>query len=161
MSLSTAGVAHFQLHRNAFDRLVLTEADGTVHEGVVPVRNFPIASPDTCLSLIGADGHELVWIERLASLPAPQRGLIEAELAQREFVPQIRQLIAVSSFSTPSTWHIETDRGTTEFVLKGEEDIRRLPQGRLLIADSHGVHYLLTDVKLLDRASRKLLDRFL
>jgi hypothetical protein len=151
----------FQLEKNAFGRLVLTEADGKVHEGVVPVRNFPIGAPDTCLSLMGTDGHELAWIARLADLPPLLRQLIEEELAQREFVPQIRQLMAVSSFSTPSTWQVETDRGPTDFVLKGEEDIRRLPQGRLLIADSHGMHYLLPDVKALDRASRKLLDRFL
>lgn len=153
--------ASFQLEKNAFGRLVLTDAGGAVHDGVVPVRNFPIGAPDTCLSLMGADGHELAWIARLADLPQPQRGLIEEELAQREFVPQIRRLVGVSSFSTPSTWQVETDRGPTDFVLKAEEDIRRLPQGRLLIADSHGMHYLLPDVKALDRASRKLLDRFL
>ncbi len=151
----------FQLQRNAFGRLVFTDAAGQVHDGVVPVRNFPIASPDTCLSLIGPDGHELAWIARLADVPADLRALLEAELAQREFVPQIRQLVAVSSFATPSTWTVETDRGTTDFVLKGEEDIRRLGSGQLLIADSHGVQYLLRDLKALDRPSRKLLDRFL
>lgn len=151
----------FHLHKNAFGRLVLTESHGAVHEGVVPVRNFPVASPDTCVSLVGPDGHELAWIARLADLPPPLRSLLEDELAQREFVPQIRRLVSVSSFATPSTWHVETDRGPTEFVLKGEEDIRRLPQGPLLIADNHGVHYLLPDPKALDRGSRKLLDRFL
>lgn len=151
----------FQLQRNPFGRLVLTEANGQVHDGVVPVRNFPIASPDTCLSLIGPDGHELAWIARLADVPADLRTLLEAELAQREFVPQIRRLVAVSSFATPSTWTVDTDRGITDFVLKGEEDIRRLGGGQLLIADSHGVQYLLRDLKALDRPSRKLLDRFL
>lgn len=151
----------FDLQRNAFGRLVLTEPNGRTHEGVVPVRNFPVASPDTCLSLIGPDGHELAWIARLSDLAPALRALIEDELAQREFVPQIRRLVKVSSFATPSTWTVETDRGPAEFVLKGEEDIRRLPQGPLLIADSHGVHYLLPDPKALDRASRKLLDRFL
>lgn len=154
-------VLDFQLQKNAFGRLVLTEASGEVHDGVVPVRNFPIAAPDTCVSLIGPHGRELAWIERLADLPPALRRLVEDELAQREFVPQIRRLVAVASFATPSTWTVETDRGTTEFVLKGEEDIRRLPQGQLMITDSHGVHYLLPDVKALDRASRKLLDRFL
>lgn len=151
----------FHLQKNAFGRLVLTERSGVVHEGVVPVRNFPIASPETCVSLMGPHGRELAWIERLDDLPPALRRLVEEELAQREFVPQVRRLVAVSGFSTPSTWTVETDRGETEFVLKGEEDIRRLPQGQLMITDSHGVHYLLPDVKALDRASRKLLDRFL
>ena len=46
-------------------------------------------------------------------------------------------------------------------MLKGEEDIRRLSQTRLLIADSHGIQFLVRDIGTLDRHSRKLLDRFL
>jgi len=151
----------FQLQRNAFGRLVLTTAEGQAHEGVVPVRNFPSAAPDTCLSLVGADGHELAWIARLADVPAELRQLLEDELAQREFVPKIQRLSAVSGFATPCTWTVDTDRGPTEFVLKGEEDIRRLTRGCLLIADSHGVQYLIPELHALDRPSRRLLDRFL
>jgi hypothetical protein len=70
--------------------------------------------------------------------------------------------VRVSSVVTPCTWFVETDRGDTEFVLKAEEDIRRLPGGSaLLIASAHGMHYRIGDRAALDRASRKLLDRFL
>jgi hypothetical protein len=41
-------------------------------------------------------------------------------------VPKIRRLKSVSSFATSSQWTVETDRGETTLVLKGEEDIRRL-----------------------------------
>ena len=51
--------------------------------------------------------------------------------------------------------------GATSFVLRGEEDIRRLAGQTLLISDSHGIHYLIRDAAGLDRASRQLLDRFL
>jgi hypothetical protein len=83
------------------------------------------------------------------------------ELASREFMPEISRLNHVSSFATPSAWSVETDRGPTTFVLKGEEDIRRLSASTLLIADSHGVHFLIRDLHRLDASSRKLLDRFL
>jgi hypothetical protein len=86
---------------------------------------------------------------------------VEDELARREFVPEIRRLHRVSSFATPSTWEVETDRGETSFVLRGEEDIRRLGVSALLIADSHGIQFLIRDLSALDRHSRKLLDRFL
>ena len=72
---------HFQLHRNAHGRLVLTLADGTEHAGVLPVRAFPLAAPDEGLSLVGAGGQELLWIERLADLPAQPRSLLQEELA--------------------------------------------------------------------------------
>jgi len=151
----------FTLTRNAFGRLVLHSADGGVHEDVVPVRAFPIAEPDKGLALVDSDGHELAWIESLSALPAASRALIEEELASREFLPEIRRIRGVSSFATPSTWQVETDRGPTEFVLNGEEDIRRVAHGTLLIADSHGIQFLIRDAQALDKASRKLLDRFL
>ena len=142
-------------------RLVLTQSDGLAHTGVVPVRAFPIGAPDEGLSLMSADGHELAWIERLDLLDPAARARVEEDLASREFVPEIRAIRSVSSFSTPSTWRVETDRGDTTLVLRGEEDIRRLARSTLLIADRHGIQYLVRDVGALDRSSRKLLDRFL
>lgn len=151
----------FQLKRDAFGRLTLTDAGGTVHEGVMPVRAFPIAAPDEGLSLLSAEGHELAWVERLSDLPPAQRALVDEELAGREFVPEIRRLLSVSSFSTPSTWSVDTDRGATRFVLKGEEDIRRVGRSTLLIADSQGLQFRVRDLPALDRHSRRLLERFL
>ncbi len=153
--------SEIQLHRDAFGRLVFTAPDGTTHEGVVPVRAFPIAAPEQGIALVNADGRELVWIDRLADVPAAARSLIEAELASREFMPEIRRLHHVSSFATPCTWQVETDRGAASFVLKGEEDIRRLSANTLLVADSHGIQFLIRDLQALDRGSRKILDRFL
>ncbi|HSV55080.1 MAG TPA: DUF1854 domain-containing protein [Burkholderiaceae bacterium] len=154
-------IPEFELARNDFGRLVMTDAQGGSHAGVTPVRAFPLAAPDEGLSLVGADGHELVWIERLDALPPGLRALILEELAALEFMPEIRRLKSVSSFSTPSTWEVETDRGDTRFVLKGEEDIRRLGGSALLIAGSQGIQYRVRDMRSLDRGSRKLLERFL
>lgn len=149
------------LYRNDFGRLVLVDAQGTAHVGVVPVRAFPIAAPHEGLSLVGPDGHELAWVDRLASVPQETRTLIEDELAPREFVPTIQRLVAVSGFATPSTWTVATDRGPLDFVLKAEEDIRRLDGGALLINSSEGLQLRVADRLGLDRASRRLLERFL
>ncbi|MCW5662940.1 MAG: DUF1854 domain-containing protein [Piscinibacter sp.] len=151
----------FSLRRDAHGRLVLHTADGSEHVGVVPVRAFPLSAPEGALSLVGPDGRERLWIEQPARLPAEARGVIEEELARREFAPVIEQLIEVSTFSTPSTWTVRTDRGTTTLVLKGEEDIRRLGGSALLVTDSHGIGYRIADARTLDRRSRRLLERFL
>lgn len=156
-----AAMNTFSLRRSASGKLVLTTDDGREHEGVVVVRAFPIAAPDEGLALVNAEGRELVWFERLADLSPELRRLVEEELAGREFMPEISRLQRVSSFATPSTWDVETDRGDTSLVLAGEEDIRRLGRDALLIEDIHGIHYLIRDLGKLDRTSRKLLDRFL
>jgi len=157
----TAETATFTLHHNTFGRLVLTDAQGLAHENVVPVRAHPITAPLEGISILSQDSHELAWIPRLDQLDAPLRALLEEALASREFMPEIERLERVSSFATPSTWTVRTNRGEASFVLKGEEDIRRLPGGILLISDAHGIQFLVRDVTALDRHSRKLLDRFL
>ncbi|MDP1742861.1 MAG: DUF1854 domain-containing protein [Polaromonas sp.] len=151
----------FVLERHASGRLLLTDSQGRQHAGVVPVRAFPIAAPGEGISLVSSEGHELAWLERLDNLPPALRSLLEEELALRDFVPEITALKSVSSFGTPSTWRVDTDRGETSFVLKGEEDIRRLSRQSLLIAAGHGVHFSVKDMGALDRASRRLLERFL
>ena len=151
----------FQLSRNPFGQLVYVGADGKVQVSVQPVRAFPIGAPNEGLSIMGPDGHELAWIPRMDALPQHERDLLQEELNQREFFPVIQQIKNVSTFSTPSTWTVQTDRGQTEFVLKGEEDIRRLPGTALLIASSHGVQFIVKDTGELNAHSRKLLSRFL
>lgn len=151
----------FTLSRNAFGRLVLTDAAGQAHEGVVPVRAFPIGAPDDGLALVSTEGRELVWLDTLDVLPAAMRALVEEELAAREFMPEVKRIVGVSTYATPSTWTVATHRGEASFVLKGEEDIRRLGGNTLLITDSHGIHFLIRDSSTLDKASRKILDRFL
>jgi len=151
----------YQLRRNAFGRLEFVGNDGELHVGVVPVRAFPISAADDGVALVDPYGHELAWIDQLGDLPDELRTLVEAELAQREFMPVITRIVGVASFATPSTWQVETDRGPASFVLKGEEDIRRLTPPALLIADSHGIHFLIRDRSALDQHSRRILDRFL
>ena len=150
----------FRLSRDPLGRLVLEIGDET-WENVIPVRSFPIGAPDEGIALVSADGHERVWLERLEGIGENEHRMIEDELAAREFVPEITRLAQVSGFTTPCTWHVVTDRGDTRFVLKGEEAIRRLAGNTLLISDAQGVQYLVRDLGALDKASRKLIDRFL
>lgn len=142
-------------------RLRVTTPDGAMHEPVLVVRAFPISSPDQGFSLMTVDGHELAWIEHLDTLEPAARALVQQALDEREFMPVISRLIEVSGFVTPCTWRVDTDRGPARFVLKGEEDIRRIGNGALLVSDSDGIHYLIRDVTGLDRSSRKILDRFM
>jgi hypothetical protein len=151
----------FQLRRDAYGKLVLTNDAGEEFVGVMPVRSFPVQAPTRGISLVRDGGKEVAWIEDLDVLPADLRALVAEELDGREFMPEILSIRSVSSFATPCTWTVMTDRGDTEFVLKGEEDIRRLGTYSLLIADSHGIHFLVRDMFKIDKGSRKILDRFL
>ena len=152
----------FDLVRSPFGTLVFTNAQGEPFEGVVPVRAFPLQSPEDGISLVSHDGQEVAWIDQLKAVPEPAQALIREELRTREFMPVIQSIVSVTSFSTPCTWKVQTDRGDTAFVLRGDEDIRRIgTAGGLLIADSHGIQYLVKDQFALNVHSKKILDRFL
>jgi len=151
----------FNLRRDAFGKLVLTDADGIEHVGVVPVRAFPIQAPSQGISLVRDGGKEVAWIDDMATLDPQLRTLVQSELDGREFMPEISSIVAVSSFATPCTWTVKTDRGDTEFTLKGEEDMRRIGETSLIIADAHGIQFLIRDMFTIDKNSRRILDRFL
>ena len=151
----------FELIRNPYGRLTLTSADGNVYDNVAPARAFPVQAPLDGIAMVCSDGKEVAWIDRLEDLPPAIATLVAEELGGREFMPEISRIVSVTSYATPCTWNVTTDRGATEFVLRGEEDIRRLGLDTLLISDTHGIHFLIRDIQTLDRHSKKILDRFL
>ncbi|MBU3602648.1 DUF1854 domain-containing protein [Polynucleobacter sp. AM-25C3] len=157
-------MSHYQkshtLERDSLGRLVLIDASGNYHVGVYPVRAFPITAPGAGISIMDQSGKELCWFDNLGAIPEAELGLIEEEMAAREFMPVIEKITKVSTFATPSIWDIETDRGPTRIRLKAEEDIRRIAGNTLLIADSNGLQFLIKDSTQLDKVSKKLLDRF-
>jgi hypothetical protein len=151
----------FTLHHDAFGRWVLTDAAGRVHVGVLPVRGFPYSAPREGVSLVDENGREVLWLPRLDDLPEGLRRAVEEELARREFVPVIRRVHRVSPRVEPSEWDVDTDRGRTRFVLASADDVRRLDERQATVTDAHGVRYLIPDLRTLDAASRRILERYL
>lgn len=160
-TMTMLSIHNFTLSRDAFGRLNLTDAAGVLHENVAPVRAFPIQAPEQGISLVTSDGKEIAWIDSLADLDASNAALVRDELQGREFMPEIARIVAVSSYATPCTWTVDTNRGQTDFVLRGEEDIRRIGSDTLLVSDNHGIHFLIRNQFELDKHSKKILDRFL
>jgi len=151
----------FTLQRDAHGRWTC-HTQGADHHGVQVVRAFPLTAPDEDIALVGGDGHELAFVNRLDALDEPNQRALREALAEREFMPVIERIRSVSTFATPSVWQVETDRGATELVLKVEEDIRRLPGAkRLLVTSGSGVVFEIRNRNALDRASQRLLERFL
>jgi len=151
----------FTLRHDAWGRLVLTDAHGHEHAGIEPVRAFPISAPRHGISLCDTDGRELLWIDDLDAVPQPTRQLLEDDLARRQFVPILQRIFKVSSHDAPAEWEVETDRGRTRFLLKSEEDVRRLAGQRALITDAHGIRYVIPDIEAMDAASRRILEQYL
>jgi hypothetical protein len=153
-------VADLTLHRDEAGRLVLTNGSGQSHVGVEPVRAFPISDPERWISLLDSRGCELASVDSLADLPPQAAELIRQELADREFLPRVEQVVRVKTNKEPHQWHVLTDRGPAQFLMR-DEDIRRLGPTKAILVDMHGVRYYVPDSSTLDAHSRRILSRYL
>ena len=151
----------FGLSLDPFGKLVLIDADGVRHVGVTPIRIFPTSDSRRWISILSPQGKELVLIEDPSTLAPQVRELLETELASREFMPEIQRILYVSSIMEPCDWEVITDRGPTRFVLKSEDDVRRLGPYSGIIIDAQGVRYLIRDSRKLDLYGRRALAQYI
>jgi len=154
-------VLSFDLEHDPQGRLVLVSAQGERTVPVEPVRNFPISDPDHWISICDSAGRELIAVEDVNLLAPKVRGILEQDLARREFVPLIRKILRMPADTEPAEWEVETDRGATRFLINTSDDVRRLGPHRALLIDAQGIRYLIDDTRQLDALSRRILDRYL
>ena len=151
----------FGLVYDAWGKLVLIDSDGVRHIGVTPIRIFPNTDANRWVSILDARGREIVLIDDPNQLLPQVRELLEQELSQREFMPEILQITYVSSIMEPCDWEVVTDRGPTRFVLKSEDDVRRLGPFSGLIIDAQGVRYIIRDTRKLDLYGRRSIEQYI
>lgn len=150
--------AGWRLERHVHGRLDFIDASGGRHSNVDVLRAFPVSAPVGPAAIVAADGGELAWIESLAAVAAPLRTILETELAQREFLPVIERIEAVSD-GEPAEWTVTTDRGPHRFKVVHADDLVTQPDGAAFVTDSHGMRYAIPSLAALDPRSRRLLER--
>lgn len=151
----------FHLERDTFGRLVLIDSAGVRHVDVSPVQAFPLSASGRYISILDTAGHEVLSLDSLDGLDPQVRSTLEAELAERLFVPEIVRIVNTPSEMEPSTWTVETDRGLVTFTVEGEDSIHLRDRGRVSIVDSHGIRYEIPDARKLDAHSRRVLEPYL
>lgn len=143
---------------DAIGQLSIEDGHGNRFDNVKPVRLFPLSRPDDWISLVDPSGREIICIDDPGKLGQQNQQLLLSELEKREFVPILKRVLWVSGNSEPCEWKVETDRGTTSFILKDENDVRRLGENGVLVVDSFGIRYLVPDRDQLDSHSRRIIE---
>lgn len=156
----TGNLHDLTITRDEWGKLWLQSPEGERRE-VSAVRMFPISDPQHWISLVDQSGKELHCVRSLTELAGEARRVVEEDLAARDFFPVIEQVLHVSSLAEPCEWTVVTDRGPTRFVLKSEDDVRRLGPHRAYIVDSHGIRYMIKDARELDAKSRRHVEWYL
>ena len=88
--------------RDSWGHLTLTLADGRTFAGVEPVRCFPLSDPEKAIALLDAEGHEILTLPDLDSLPHQSRETLKSELASRDFVPVIQRVVSTTNPAPPA-----------------------------------------------------------
>ncbi len=147
------GLVKFELVRNRWGRLVMIDEGGTQYEDISVIPLFPISEPKKWISIVAVDGKEIASIENPEEYSVEIQEHLKNELAYRDFVPRLLKVLHVSGTSEPCEWHVQTNHGPTRFVLKSEEDIRRLSVHEVMIVDANGGRYRVDDTRKLDARS--------
>ena len=146
----------FGLLHDAWGRLVSSTPLGSGTKGSRRCAAFPFPTPAVGLHLRFGRPRDCLHCGDLANLAPQVRKVLDEDLARREFVPVISGYCQNHFGDTePCEWDVETDRGTTRFVLNSEDSVRRLGPYSGMIIDSHGIRYLIADMRTLNPASRQ------
>ena len=148
----------FQLSRDEWSHLKLSDSAGHEYLDVAVIPLFPISASKQWVSIVSSDGEEIACLDSIQGLSANSVALLEEELALREFVPIIEKIVSVSGITEPCEWFVETNHGPTNFVLKTEEDVRRISAKAVNITDANGIRYRVDDMKKLDKRSRAFVE---
>ncbi|MBR2001229.1 MAG: DUF1854 domain-containing protein [Firmicutes bacterium] len=150
--------------------LKIKNAEGETEEfeRVVIRRSFPVTAPNEFLSVREPDsrkkgrGSEIGMIRDLAIFDKDTVALINAELDLRYFTPEIKKITAAKEKFGYCYWEADTSAGHVSFVLNNPfSNIRKLEDGRIMIADMDGNCFLIPDPEALDRQSYKVIEIYI
>jgi hypothetical protein len=150
----------WNLTRRADGRLVLRKENGQSESTETPVQVaccFPWTHPFEFISLRDDKGREQRLVENLQQLDAATRELIEDELAERNFMPRITGIEAITDEIELFHWQVNTTAGPRNFLTRRSDHPRKLANGDVLIKDVSNDLYLIPNPKGLDAKSLKLL----
>ncbi|HEX4856251.1 MAG TPA: DUF1854 domain-containing protein [Limnobacter sp.] len=142
-------------------KLALFKNGELLADPVMPVLAFPFSAPNESISIVDEYSREMLWLDSLDELDEQSQAAVKDYLAVREFRPVVKRITSVSTYSTPSVWTLETDRGSCKFELPTDESIRRLGGSRLVLTHANGMQFIIEDMLALDTRSRQILARFM
>jgi hypothetical protein len=152
--------AGWKLERRPDGGIDFVAADDERHRDVEVRRGFPFSAPEAGVSVLTAGGTELVWIDSLAACNRSLAAQLETILAEREFMPRIERITAVTE-GRPTEWSVVTDRGPNRFSVAHPDDVSRQHDGGVIVTDTDGIRYRIPPAGALDTRSRRLLERAL
>ena len=147
-----------QLRADALGRLRLQVGIEERYEPVKAVRCLPLTQPERFISFQDEAGDEIGVLEEVASLDPESLRVLRTELEQGYLKARVTKIHRVEARNGIITWELTTDLGEKRVHIRDRNNIRPLPDGRIVLTDIHEGKYEVPPIDQLDEASRKWLE---
>src|SRR5579871_1433300 len=155
MEVEIVDATELKLFYEPKDRLRLTVGEERSYPTVKPVWAAPLSRPNTYLSLLNGKGEEIVTLTDPGKLPPDSLEAVREELRRRYLTATVSTVLSAKFEYGATYWHVETDRGTRDFVTQNlQENAMWLSSVHLLLLDVDGNRFEIPDVNALDEKSR-------
>jgi hypothetical protein len=153
------------IERSADGAVSVKTAAGQAYKNVAFTQLFPQSDPNRYITMRygqGQDFTEIGILKETSGLPEPMRRLIEEDIQFRYFVPQITDIVSITSRRGVDTWVVETDRGKKTFTVQERgENVVTTDKGIVFITDADRCRYKIADINRLPFKSRDVLEKVL
>lgn len=141
-------------------RLWLSQPDRDAPVAVSPRYLRPLTGRTEIVFLDEKD-QEVVTVSGIEAIPEDTRELVQYELRERYHLVVIRRVDRLEVSMSTRFWRVQTDRGPREFALREPgKNVVWLDDNRLVLRDTAGNRFEISDLAALDRRSRQLVVRF-
>jgi len=132
------------------------------YRSVKIARAYPLSKPDRYIGLRDGNEKDIGMLVTLDGVDAASRRVIDEELERRYFLPIWLKTMRVKEEYGIVEWEMETDSGTRLFRLRNIKDsVQHLTETRVLITDTDGNRFEVTDTDALDHRAYEVLARAL
>ena len=151
-----------RLFRNPPWVVRLTIGEDRSYLKVRAVCAAPLSQPDRYICLLDEKNEVICTIEDPVVLDATSQRIIKEELNQRYMTAIIKRIDSLRSEFGVSYWEVQTDRGNREFVVRNvSENAQWITDRRLLLVDVDGNRFEISNLEVLDKKSRGLIEMVL
>jgi hypothetical protein len=158
-------VSDILIERSADGAVSVKTAAGQAYKNVAFTQLFPQSDPNRYITMRygqGQDFTEIGILKEMSGLPEPMVRIIEEDIRFRYFVPQITDIVSITSRRGVDTWVVETDRGKKTFtVQERSENVVTTDKGIVFITDAGLCRYKIADINRLPFKSREVLEKVL
>jgi hypothetical protein len=157
-----ANADEIRLFPDDHGRVHLRFQDRVTFPNVKVRRAFPLSQPRRYLGFADSRDETITILRNPKGLDADSARIIREELRKRYLGSVILDVYSMNERYGVSHWKVLTDRGATEFDVRGLRDnIHDLGPRRLLIIDVDGNRYEIPDYGRLSVRARRQIERLI